>query len=106
MTSRKRRHLRAVNGHASPPEPQAVEPEQRGVTLAIDPTPIRMAPKGVLRLDAPVDPTNTMVLVLDALANTWRAVLLPPGSRWVLKADVEEKAKAKAALWLPPGTPR
>jgi hypothetical protein len=97
MSARNRR----PNGHRPEQDPAVeeaiVEPDIQLVPIPISEQPLRMAPNGKLRLDTPTDPTQPMVLVLDANEGIWKAVLLPSGAKWVLQAETA----AKPAIWTP-----
>jgi hypothetical protein len=74
------------NGH--PPEGQL-----RVMELPIHPAAVRLGEAGTLTVIAPDKPNETILLARDP-TGVWRAVLLPPGSRWELRPE-------RPALWRP-----
>ena len=102
LKPKRRRPHQNGNGPGVAPEaaPVGLPPGATLLTVPLQERPVRMAPTGKLRLDPPSDPAQTMILILDAPAGLWKAILLPPGSRWVLQAE----AAPKPGLWTPPGS--
>lgn len=70
--------------------------DRAAVRLPVLNVPHGWPPDAEVTLQAPDDPAHPMLLVWDPAEDAWRAILLPPGSRWQIHPE-------RSPLWQPGG---